>query len=120
MQIYDKKKYALVTNFPFKVRALINAKEARTGGGCKKAIRLLKNMKEDADSTIALSSFDIMSLVYAMQDFDLVHQSYYEGESSHHCRTGSLPWRTTKVSCERLMPWMEAERSCSRQPMSWR
>ncbi|MFZ1246371.1 MAG: hypothetical protein WAR41_15015 [Azonexus sp.] len=79
VQIYDKKKYALVTNFPFKVRALINAKEARTGGGCKKAIRLLKNMKEDADSTIALSSFDIMSLVYAMQDFDLVHQSYYEG-----------------------------------------
>lgn len=79
VQIYDNKKYALVTNFPFKVRALINAKEARTGGGCKKAIRLLKNMKEDADSTIALSSFDIMSLVYAMQDFDLVHQSYYEG-----------------------------------------
>ncbi len=79
VQIYDKKKCVLITNLPFKVRALINAKDARTGGGCKKAIRLLKNMKEDADSTIALSSFDIMSLVYAMQDFDLIHQSYYEG-----------------------------------------
>jgi len=79
VQIYDRKKCSLATNFPFKVRALINAKEACTGGGCKKAIRLLKNMKEDSDSTIALSSFDIMSLVYAMQDSDLVHQSYYEG-----------------------------------------
>ena len=56
------------------------AKDGRTGGGCKKAIRLLKNMKEDADSIIALSSFDIMSLVYAMQDSELVHQSYYEGK----------------------------------------
>ncbi|MGB3431733.1 hypothetical protein [Achromobacter sp.] len=79
VQIYDKEKYTLVTNFPFKVRALINEKDARTGGGCKKAIRLLKNMKEDADSTVALSSFDIMSLVYAMPDSDLVHHSYYEG-----------------------------------------
>jgi hypothetical protein len=80
VRIYDKKKSALLTNFPFKVRALINAKEGRTTGGCKKAIRLLKNMKEDADSTIALSSFDIMSLVYAMPDSELVHQSFYEGK----------------------------------------
>lgn len=80
VQIYDKEKSVLITNFPFKVRALINAKDGRTGGGCKKAIRLLKNMKEDADSIIALSSFDIMSLVYAMQDSALVHQSYYEGK----------------------------------------
>jgi hypothetical protein len=80
IRIYDKKASKLVTNYPFKVRALINAKESRTGGGCKKAIRLLKNMREDADSPIALSSFNIMSLVYAMQDADLVHSSYYEGK----------------------------------------
>ena len=80
VQIYDKKAYELITNYPFKVRALINAKENRTGGGCKKAIRLLKNMKEDSDTSIALSSFNIMSLVYAMKDSDLVHLSYYEGK----------------------------------------
>ncbi|THF60346.1 nucleotidyltransferase family protein [Pseudothauera rhizosphaerae] len=80
VQIYDNKLYELITNYPFKVRALINAKEDRTGGGCKKAIRLLKNMKEDSDTLIALSSFNIMSLVYAMQDSDLVHSSYYEGK----------------------------------------
>ncbi len=80
VQIYDKKAPALITNYPFKVRALINAKDGRTGGGCKKAIRLLKNMKEDSDTTIALSSFNIMSLVFAMQDNDLVHSSYYEGK----------------------------------------
>jgi hypothetical protein len=80
IQIFDKKAYKLITNYPFKVRALINAKEGRTGGGCKKAIRLLKNMKEDSDTAIALSSFNIMSLVYAMQDSDLMHLSYYEGK----------------------------------------
>ena len=80
IQIYDKKAHELITNYPFKVRALINAKEGRTGGGCKKAIRLLKNMREDAEASIALSSFNIMSLVYAMPDSDLVHMSYYEGK----------------------------------------
>ena len=80
VQIYDKKACELMTNYPFKVRALINLKESRTGGGCKKAIRLLKNMKEDSDTSIALSSFNIMSLVYAMQDSDLVHPFYYEGK----------------------------------------
>jgi hypothetical protein len=80
IRIYDKKTRELVTNYPFKVRALVNAKETRTGGGCKKAIRLLKNMREDSDTPIALSSFNIMSLVYAMQDSDLVHSSYYEGK----------------------------------------
>jgi len=80
IQIYDKKAYEQIRNYPFKVRALINAKEGRAGGGCKKAIRLLKNMREDSDTSITLSSFNIMSLVYAMQDPDLVHSPYYEGK----------------------------------------
>lgn len=80
VQIYDKKMQELITNYPFKVRALINAKDSRTGGGCKKAIRLLKNMKEDADTPITLSSFNIMSLVHAMLDTQLVHYSFHEGK----------------------------------------
>ncbi|BCO27281.1 hypothetical protein MIZ03_2169 [Rhodoferax lithotrophicus] len=42
VQIYDKKANELITNYPFKVRALINAKEVRTGGGCKKGHSLAK------------------------------------------------------------------------------
>ncbi len=80
IQIYDRKAHALITNYPFKVRALINEKDVRTAGGCKKAIRLLKNMKEDSDTTIALSSFNIMSLVYAMPDSTLSHMVYYPGK----------------------------------------
>jgi hypothetical protein len=80
VQIYDKKKHQLITNYPFKVRALINSKDDRTDGGCKKAIRLLKNMKADSDASIELSSFNIMSLVYAMNDSDLMHEYYYEGK----------------------------------------
>lgn len=79
VEIYDKKAQKLVVNYPFKVRALINAKDGRTAGGCKKAIRLLKNMKEDSDTPIALSSFNIMSLVYAMPDSSLMHQYYAQG-----------------------------------------
>jgi hypothetical protein len=80
VQIYDKNSYNIITNYPFKVRSLINAKDDRTGGGCKKAIRLLKNMKEDSDSDIELSSFNIMSLVYSMNDSDLIHSIYFEGK----------------------------------------
>lgn len=80
VKIYDTKSKVLITNFPFKVRHLINAKEDRTGGGCKKAIRLLKNMKEDSDSSIDLSSFNIMSLVYALDDAALIHVAYFEGK----------------------------------------
>lgn len=80
IKIYDKKLNSLITNYPFKVRYLINSKEDRTVGGCKKAIRLLKNMKEDSDSSIALSSFNIMSLVYAMDDSALMHVAYFEGK----------------------------------------
>lgn len=80
IQIYDKKKYEVITNYPFRVRALISLKDDLTGGGCKKAIRLLKNMKEDSDTPISLSSFNIMSLVYAMNDATLVHKYYDEGK----------------------------------------
>lgn len=80
VEIYDKKAQKLIANYPFKVRALINAKDDRSGGGCKKAIRLLKNMKEDSDSSIALSSFNIMSLVYAMSDSSLAHVYYFQGK----------------------------------------
>lgn len=80
VKIYDKKAQVTITNYPFKVRALINAKDGRTAGGCKKAIRLLKNMREDSDTSIALSSFNIMSLVYAMTDSSLIHQFYAQGK----------------------------------------
>jgi hypothetical protein len=40
VEIYDKKTQTLINNYPFKVRALINGKDSRTAGGCKKAVRL--------------------------------------------------------------------------------
>lgn len=99
VKIYDKKAQSLIANYPFKVRALINAKDGRTSGGCKKAIRLLKNMKEDAETSIALSSFNIMSLVYAMQDSSLVHPFYLQGKivSSLHQWFDTLAKDETKL-----------------------
>lgn len=64
VRIVNKDTLATAVNGPFYVRALTNYKDGLTNGGMKRVIRLLKSLKEDSDSTIMLSSFDIVSLVY--------------------------------------------------------
>lgn len=53
-------------NLPFVHMKCINTKDIDTWGGTKKAIRLLKNLKNDSDyaKLIQLSSYDIASLVW--------------------------------------------------------
>lgn len=79
VQVYDKYAGIFSTNYPFRVQENINRKDIQTNGGCKKSIRLLKTLKADSDSNINLSSFDIMSLVFAMENGDLSHHRLYEG-----------------------------------------
>lgn len=79
VQVFDKKKIEFNDNKPFLVQYNINSKDALTAGGCKKAIRLLKTLKADADDEINFSSFNIMSVVYRMSDTELRHHRAYEG-----------------------------------------
>lgn len=79
VKIYDKNDKVFSKNYPFKVQENINNKDSLTRGGCKKVIRLLKTLKIDADSDIKLSSFDIMSIVFAMDSNTLNHHKFYEG-----------------------------------------
>jgi hypothetical protein len=60
-------------NLPFVHMKRINDKDIGTLGGTKKAIRLLKNLKNDSDysSLISLSSYDIASLVWHFPDSSL-------------------------------------------------
>lgn len=53
-------------NLPFVHMQKIDEKDVMTWGGTKKAIRLLKNLKNDSDysSIISLSSYDIAGLVW--------------------------------------------------------
>jgi hypothetical protein len=78
VEILDLKTELLTGNFPFKYMEEINRKDVRTYGGTKKAIRLLKSLKYDADVDVALSSFDIASLVWNMQDYTLTFSSVLE------------------------------------------
>lgn len=79
VMVYNRFDKSFLTNYPFKVRSLIDSKDIITSGGCKKVIRLLKTLKTDAEIDIPLSSFDIMSIVFAMENSKLSHQRLYEG-----------------------------------------
>lgn len=59
-------KYTLDTlrNRPFMHMALVNEKDAQSGGGAKKVIRLLKNLINDSDYDIKLTSYDVTCLVW--------------------------------------------------------
>jgi hypothetical protein len=65
--ILNKKVPETIANLPFKHIAQINLQDALAFGGLKKAIRLCKNVKNDAGEegrSIELSSYDIAAIMY--------------------------------------------------------
>ena len=60
------------------IQEKIEDKDIKTGGGVKKVIRLLKNLKRDSDNKIDLSSYDIASLVWHFSDSALTKEYYLE------------------------------------------
>lgn len=70
VQILDTSVPARLANTPFLHNAWIEHKDNQTGGGLRKAARLMKSLKYDSES-IDLSSYDIVSLAFNMQDSSL-------------------------------------------------
>lgn len=70
VHILDSEKRERLTNFPFLHNAMLEAKDYRTAGGLRKAIRLMKSLKYDADLE-GISSYDICSITFNMADDDL-------------------------------------------------
>jgi hypothetical protein len=62
--IFDRKTSATIDNYPFIHIKLIHERDLGTFDGLKKAIRLCKNVKSDADTEIALPNFDIAAIMY--------------------------------------------------------
>lgn len=65
--ILDKKKLETINNLPFLHIKRVDDRDLAANGGLKKAIRLAKSVKSDAEAegtTIALSSFDIAGALY--------------------------------------------------------
>jgi hypothetical protein len=62
--ILDHKSMQTIDNLPFLHIALVETMDKEVYGSLKKAIRLCKNVRSDAESEIALPSFDIAALMY--------------------------------------------------------
>ncbi|MEQ9467921.1 MAG: hypothetical protein RLN88_10955 [Ekhidna sp.] len=71
---WDKKNNSAqrILNYPFMHIYWINYKDGKVNGNAKKLIRFLKTLKADADDKIKVSSYDIASLVYRMDDSSLL------------------------------------------------
>lgn len=64
IDIANKRTRELIRNFPFLYIARLDQADDVTFGGTKMGIRLAKNLKNDTDEDIALSSYDIGSIIY--------------------------------------------------------
>jgi hypothetical protein len=76
--ILDAKAMETIDNLPFLHIALVNAMDKEVRGGLKKAIRLCKNVRSDAEHDIALPSFDIAALMYHANKAALTAGCIYE------------------------------------------
>jgi hypothetical protein len=75
IQVLDRDKNDRLINFPFLHIYWINLKDDRVNGNEKRMIRLIKSLKADADEEIKVSSYDIASLIYRMDDAALLASS---------------------------------------------
>ena len=81
VRVWDKVAQTTIPNLPFLHMKKINDKDVFADGGLKKTIRLLKNIRKDAEEdgpTIALSSFDLASLMWHCHDSILRYPSWQE------------------------------------------
>lgn len=72
VMVLDYKARKRIENTPFYHNKLLNDKDSSTAANYKKVVRLLKTLKADADTDIKFSSYDIASLIYHMENTDLI------------------------------------------------
>lgn len=76
--VLDKDTLELAANRPFMHMKRINDKDSVTFGGAKKVVRMLKNLRKDADESIDLSSYDVAAIVWNFPDAALSQPAYLE------------------------------------------
>ncbi|MBL0937629.1 MAG: hypothetical protein IBJ03_01975 [Gemmatimonadaceae bacterium] len=75
VRIYDAHSQQRIGNKPFLHNLRIAEKDARCGGGLRKVCRLLKSLKYDAQPEVPMSSYDLVSLAYAMSEQQLTTEN---------------------------------------------
>lgn len=81
VRVWDKDAQKTVPNMPFMHMKRINDKDQATVGGLKKTIRLLKNIKKDAEDEgqkIDLSSYELASLMWHCHESALRYPAWQE------------------------------------------
>ncbi|HEX8579758.1 MAG TPA: hypothetical protein VF655_09230 [Allosphingosinicella sp.] len=76
--ILDESVPELVDNYPFLHIRRIEEKDGRCVGGPKMAIRLLKNIKNDSDQEIRLSSYEVAGLMWHAHNHLVTNTPGYE------------------------------------------
>jgi hypothetical protein len=71
VHILDNDAGTRLKNMPFLHNARIHDKDVRTISGLRKAIRLLKTLKYDAEPVLGMSSYDVAAIAYAMPQGNL-------------------------------------------------
>lgn len=71
--VYNFKDKTRKKHLPFLNMGRMNAKDAATNGGYKKAVRLIKSLS--TDDSIALNAYELSSLIYKMEDRHLTIKS---------------------------------------------
>ena len=77
VDVLDCKAHSTIRNLPFLHNERIAEKDGLTNGGLRKAIRLLKSLRYDADKTPRISSYDIAAVAFTMENSAL---SVFRGE----------------------------------------
>jgi hypothetical protein len=72
IQVLDLSENRRIINLPFLHNKLLDDKDIRTNGKYKSFVRLIKSVKSDADEYIDISSYEITSLLYHMQNMDIL------------------------------------------------
>lgn len=73
VQIANKYTREHISNYPFLYISEVQSKARQTNEGARMGIRLAKNVKNDAEADIELSSYDIGSLIYHCPDSYITH-----------------------------------------------
>jgi hypothetical protein len=77
VRVYTKNCDDFNVNYPFLNNELIEEKDNRCYGNYRKAVRLLKTLRSDSSRQVDMSSYDIVALLYHMDDSNYHVSSQY-------------------------------------------
>jgi hypothetical protein len=86
IEVLDSRELKRIKNLPFLHNERIHNKDSVTLGGLRRVIRLLKSIRYDSPRKVNISSYDIASVVYGMDNCRLIVSNGMELILMHNCK----------------------------------